>query len=76
MNYHLCGALMLIVVAMGCQPKHKEKQLEQSSVRFDIREMNDEQYPDNPDIGFRSKLYQNQYVSHGALVGHYTIRMI
>ena len=35
---------------------------------FSIKNLSDSEYPDNPDIGFRSEQYQNEYFTNGTLI--------
>jgi hypothetical protein len=45
-----------------------DKEEEKQDFVFSIAELSDEQYPDNPDIGFRSTDYQNEYFTEGKLI--------
>ncbi|MEM9050409.1 MAG: hypothetical protein AAGC47_00125 [Bacteroidota bacterium] len=59
--------LMLSVFAfslLGCEHLSKSEKANVSSrwqYRVEVTNLTDEEYPDNPDIGFRSSLYQEEY---------------
>lgn len=54
----------IIALLYSCTiDKNKSSLVNQSSFTFTVENLSDEMYPDNPDIGFRSKNYQNNYFS-------------
>lgn len=81
-HYIIFGSLILLIITScsseGTQEKTVEKQPEQ--YLLDIKELSDDEYPDNPDIGFRSEEYGE--VSHPKLAleplskeGHFSIKL-
>lgn len=57
---------MLLFLA-SCKNDVKEKS---SIYPFEITELTDQQYPDNPDIGFRSENYKTEYFTLGSIKAH------
>ena len=79
MKYIVLICAFCLFVFSGCQSSdpdqineaHSADAVQDTSIvlpskfRVDVTELNDEQYPDNPDIGFRSENYGN--VSHSSV---------
>ncbi|MFT7002145.1 MAG: hypothetical protein ACJAVW_003183 [Spirosomataceae bacterium] len=57
-----CTVTTLILGSCGSNEEEKD-----SSLTFPITNLSDEDYPDNPDIGFRSKEYQNDFFTTGEI---------
>lgn len=58
----------LSVLLFSCSTKEKQvHELGKEVYKFEIKELTDEQYPDNPDIGFRSEKYSSDYFEEGEL---------
>lgn len=62
---------MVAILLSACQQKPQTSATESvdvvSDYAFPITNLSDDEYPDNPDIGFRSQDYQNQYFTKGAI---------
>jgi len=63
--YFLC-----IVSVVSCKPEQTKKNDKHltTNVSFKIQELTDEEYPDNPDIGFRSKNYSSDFFEQGSII--------
>jgi len=61
--------LLLISISTSCQLNEKEND-NSNTFNFDIRNLSDSQYPDNPDIGFRAKDYENEWFTNGEIKVH------
>lgn len=55
-----------VVLLFSCNQK-EENNAVKSSTTFNITNLTDDAYPDNPDIGFRSTNYQQEYFTTGIL---------
>ncbi len=65
-NKSLFISFLLIITCIGC--KNNTKQSDNSTIRtFKVKNLSDQEYPDNPDIGFRADNYQNQYFDKGTI---------
>lgn len=64
--------LLLLTAVIGCESTEvidkTEVTEEKKNYSLAITNLSDQEYPDNPDIGFRSANYQNHYFSSGLLV--------
>ena len=60
---------LLSLLLLGCSTKVQENNIvkEHLVYTFAVTELSDKQYPDNPDIGYRSKRYSSQYFKEGEL---------
>lgn len=65
MKKRIAAIVLIAVLIVGCTDKKPEET--NDTLSFEITNLTDEQYPDNPDIGFRSQQYQNDYFDKGAL---------
>lgn len=61
--------LLLLSVFSSCQisPVEIEKS---NTFDFEIKNLSDTEYPDNPDIGFRAKDYKNDWFTNGEIKVH------
>ena len=58
--------LLLFAFGLGCANEITTTETK-ASISFNITELSDEDYPDNPDIGFRASDYQSEYFELGEL---------
>lgn len=56
---------LLLMISCTSQPKQENTA---NNLAFGVTNLSDEEYPDNPDIGFRSKNYQNQFFKNGEII--------
>lgn len=78
-HHYICRMYRLLISALAallftaCQDSSQQSNPEvespqSNSIPFAITELSDEQYPDNPDIGFRAADYDSDYFTDGELV--------
>jgi hypothetical protein len=68
MNKHnILYALIIATILVSCNTGNKKSDQKKGreSISFIITNLSDEEYPDNPDIGFRSSNYQNLFFTEG-----------
>lgn len=59
--------LVALFVITSCAEKTVTPSSSNPSLTFEIKNLTDQEYPDNPDIGFRSKDYQNNFFTMGEM---------
>ena len=60
--------LACLFAFVSCNTQVDKSPLSQKELSFNIQELTDEEYPDNPDIGFRSKNYSSDFFTKGQLI--------
>lgn len=60
---YLIILLVALVLSIGCKEENKEGKYK--TFPFKVTNLSDEDYPDNPDIGYRSADYKNKLFSSG-----------
>lgn len=70
MSKTLLGILAILLIA-GCENTSTLSTSLSNDYSFDIKELTDEEYPDNPDIGYRSDKYGVGYFKEGEIVQNY-----
>ncbi|MDP5140962.1 MAG: hypothetical protein NWP83_10905, partial [Spirosomaceae bacterium] len=65
-NLLLIAAISLFFGSCGNEKQFGEK-TKTENLTFNITNLSDEEYPDNPDIGFRSENYQNEFFTTGKI---------
>lgn len=67
-NYRLLSFFVLLLFFCSCRKTAKRNTGENNSkFELKIKNLTDKEYPDNPDIGFRSEVYQSELFSLGEL---------
>lgn len=67
-KYRLFSIFILSLFFSSCEEMAEiNNEVNTSLYGFEIKNLTDEEYPDNPDIGFRSSDYQNELFSTGVL---------
>ncbi len=61
--------ILTIVIFSNCNSENQSSKLDPKTdqISFEITSLSDQDYPDNPDIGFRSVSYQNDFFADGYL---------
>jgi hypothetical protein len=54
--------LLLFLLLFSCSPEKSK------AIKFKIQNLTEEEYPDNPDIGFMSKEYDDHFLQNGELI--------
>ena len=64
---NLLYLVLVISIFISCNTENESdnQQEKVKSISFSITNLSDEEYPDNPDIGFRSKDYQHIFFTNG-----------
>lgn len=60
--------LCLLFFLSACEEAGNGSAASPTAVPFEIKNLSDEDYPDNPDIGFRADDYQTQYFAKGEIL--------
>jgi len=60
--------LSCLLAFVSCDTQVGNTSLPQEELSFSIQELTDQEYPDNPDIGFRSKNYSSDFFREGQLI--------
>lgn len=68
MKYISLTVLFIVISSFRWSDEQESAVL--TSYQFKIQSLTDEQYPDDPDIGFRSKHYVNDFLSGGEITVH------
>ena len=67
----ILGAAIVLAACSGEKKKEASTEIPtlpaSNALTFEIKNLTDEEYPDNPDIGFRSANYQSLYFTTGSL---------
>ncbi|MFY0674765.1 MAG: hypothetical protein JXQ87_15310 [Bacteroidia bacterium] len=61
---HLTILAIVVILVGACSPSPNKSTVWYD---FEVANLNDEQYPDNPDIGFRAEDYKNELLEKGKL---------
>jgi hypothetical protein len=59
----------LLLILISCT-ENEETETEKNNLTFTIENLSDEEYPDNPDIGFRAKDYRSNWFTDGEIKVH------
>lgn len=58
---HIVSLFLALITLLGC------REVSESTHTFDVSNLTDADYPDNPDIGFRSSAYKSEWFSSGSI---------
>lgn len=58
---------LICILTISCHSSTEKKSVLNPNYSFPITSLSDESYPDNPDIGFRSKNYSTHYFENGQI---------
>lgn len=68
---HKLPLFILTIILFSCNNSQIEESnsenLGVNEISFEIKNLSDEEYPENPDIGYRSTKYQNNYFQDGII---------
>ncbi len=59
--------LALVIMLTDCDPEVNQERQTKDRFDFSIKNLSDQEYPDNPDIGFRTSDYSNHFFDRGIL---------
>lgn len=59
--------LFIVILIVSCNRNPQPIEQDSKEISFEIKSLSDREYPDNPDIGFRAKNYQNKLFTTGII---------
>jgi hypothetical protein len=70
MNKLIFISILLLTVTLTCCTSENNQSIqapENETISFEIKNLNDQNYPDNPDIGYRSESYHQDFFEKGII---------
>lgn len=67
MSKQTIALYFITIILLACNNSSDTEQIEGNEFTFEVKNLSDEEYPDNPDIGFRSTNYKNNYFKNGKI---------
>ncbi len=68
LNILLFALIGFFLSSCGSSDNHSRHLNDENDYSFEIENLSDENYPDNPDIGFRSENYHEDLFGHGKII--------